>query len=272
MENLISFDLEHWYDSEFIKIKEKNKKDFILKSLKIIVSLLDKHKTKASFFVTGEVLEKYPEEIKKLYEEEHEIASHSYKHVMLNKSNEKDIEKDLSICRKLIKKIIGEYPKGFRAPSWSISEENYFKIYKILEKLGFKYSSSLFPVNMGLYGSSKFSVKPFKPLKGKKFIEFPIRPFEIKNIRVPFSGGVYFRVLPRQIIKSFIKKINKENNGIVLYLHPWEFCPEIPKVKTNVVGKVTTYWGLKKNKDKLNYILSNFKFHPIKKALENEKL
>ncbi len=268
MENFISFDLENWYDSEFVDPEErKNKKDFVIEGLNKIVSLLKKHKTKTTFFVTGKILEKYPEAIKRLHEEGHEIASHNYEHIMLNKLNKKDFENGMNISRELIKKITGEYPKGFRAPSWSISKREFW-VYDILKKLGFKYSSSLFPLNMGLYGSSKFPTSPFNPISENNIIEVPIRPFEIIKIRIPFSGGIYFRLLPRRIIKFFIKKINKKNKRVVLYLHPWEFCPDIPKARTNLIGRIQIYWGLKKNIDKLDYIFSNFQFCPLGRILE----
>lgn len=262
VKNFISFDLEFWYDSEFIKNKEECKKkgDLILEGIGRIKKILDKYNTKATFFVTGQVMKKYPNEIKKLSKEGHEIASHGYSHTLLKKLGGKNFKNEMRLSKELIKKITGKNPEGFRAPSWSISE-NEFWVYKILNKLGFGYSSSLFPINMGLYGNSKFSVSPFK-IKNN-IIEVPVRPFEIWKIRIPFSGGVYFRILPKRLINFFIRKINKKNKKVVLYLHPWEFCPKIPKVKTSLIGRITTYYGVKNNEEKLDYILSKFDFAPF---------
>ena len=263
MKNFISFDLECWYDSEFID--GENKKDFVLEGLNNVLSILNKHKVKATFFVTGKILEKYPKTIKKLYKDGHEIASHGYEHIMVNKMKKEEFETAVKKSKKLIRKITGENPKGFRAPCWSISKKEFWA-YNLLEKLGFKYSSSLFPINMGLYGSSNFPIHPFKPYKN--LVEFPIRPLEVRRIRIPFAGGIYFRLLPRWMIKLFMKRLNKKNERIILYLHPWEFCENLPRVKTSLIGKIITYWGLKKNKSKLDYILSNFKFTPIKEDLK----
>ena len=61
--------------------------------------------------------------------------------------------------------------------------------------------------------------------------------------------------------------MNKNGKRVVIYLHPWEFCPELPKVKTSLVGKITAYWGLKNNINKLEYILKRFKFASFKEIL-----
>src|SRR3989344_3643473 len=152
VKNFISFDLEFWYDSEFIKDKKKFAKqnDFVLEGIEKIIGILNSHNTKATFFVTGKIIE--------IFEQGHEIASHSYNHMMLKKLGRRNFEKGLKLSKKLIKKITWKNPKGFRAPSWSISEKEFWA-YKILHRLGFKYSSSLFPVNMKLYGNSNFPLK-----------------------------------------------------------------------------------------------------------------
>src|SRR3989344_4855384 len=183
IKNFLTFDLEYWYDSEFVF--EKGGQDFILEGLEKVTKILNEYDTKATFFVTGEVLEKYPEQIKKLSEEGHEISSHSYEHKMLTKMSREEIIKNILKSKKLIKKIIGKNPYGFRAPSWSVSKKKFW-VYDFLKKNGFEYSSSLFPINMGLYGDGSFPIGLFNPLKKEKFYEVPIRPFSIFGLKIPF--------------------------------------------------------------------------------------
>jgi polysaccharide deacetylase family protein (PEP-CTERM system associated) len=261
--NAISFDLEFWYDSEFVK--EKPNEDMILEGLKTVLDILEKNNTKATFFVTGEVVKKYPEEIKNIQKRGHEIASHSYTHKMISKMSRDEFQNEVRKSAEIIKKTTGKIPKGFRAPSWSITEkESWF--YEVLKENRFEYSSSLFPVNMGLYGSNKFPLAPFyTSVKGIK--EIPVRPFVFWKLRIPFSGGVFFRLWPAKIIELFIKKLNNQGEGVILYLHPWEFCEELPKVKTNFIGKITTYYNTKNNQKKLERVLKKFKFYPFKNIL-----
>lgn len=265
MENIITFDLEYWYDSEFVL--EKSSKDLILEGLQIILPLLKKHGVSATFFVTGNVLEKYPEAIKRLLNEGHEIASHGYNHKMISKLSKKEAKREIKQSRNLIKKVIKKSPIGFRAPSWSISKKDFW-IYDFLKENDFVYSSSLFPINVGLYGNSKFPTKIFKPNKG--ITEIPITPFKFFKLRIPFSGGIYFRIWPQKLLSYFIKELNKDGKRVILYLHPWEFCSKIPKIKTTLIGKITTYYGLKGNIKKLDKILSEFKFNKIEEVIQNE--
>ncbi|MEK6906442.1 MAG: polysaccharide deacetylase family protein [Nanoarchaeota archaeon] len=261
VKNILCFDVEFWYDSEFIK--KRYKRDMLKKGLRTVIEILDKTNAKATFFVTGKVIEKYPYEIKKICQKGHEIASHGYTHKMINKMSKKDFEKEIKDSVKIITKNLGKKPLGFRAPSWSVSKKEFW-IYDILKKNGFKYSSSIFPVNLRLYGENKLPLFKFKI---KDIVEFPITPFVLFGIRIPFSGGIYFRIWPLKIIEYFIKKMNKNGERVILYLHPWEFCMDLPKVKTSFLGKIATYYGIKKTKVKFEGLLKKFQFVSFKDTL-----
>ena len=266
VKNFLTFDLENWYDSDFVKKEDKKGKDFVLEGLKKVVKLLDKYNTKATFFVTGDVLKKYPKDVKSLYESGHEIASHSYYHIMLNKLSEKKIKQNIIRSKELIRRVTGKNPRGFRAPSWSINKK-LFWVYDFLEKEGFSYSSSLFPVNVGAYGSFEFPTSAFNPNKNGKIMELPVRPFTILGVRLPFSGGTYFRIWPLWIIKFLTHNLNKKNMRVVFYIHPWELCPTLPRIKMSFLGRIISYYGIKNTEKKLDYILSEFKFDSIEKAI-----
>lgn len=269
VKNFLTFDLENWYDSDFVSQKDKKGKDFVIEGLDRVLSLLEKYDVKATFFVTGDVVNKYSERIKDLHLRGHEIASHSYDHIMLNKLNKDEIKENIFKSKKAIKKAIGEYPKGFRAPSWSISEESFW-IYEFLEKEGFQYSSSLFPINVGSYGSFKFPINPFRPSNGK-VTEIPVKPITILGIRIPFSGGVYFRLWPLIFSKIFMKSLNNKNERFLIYMHPWEFCHNLPRLKMPVIGKIISYYGIKKTQKKLEFLLKNFKFDSIEMILKEDQ-
>lgn len=262
VKNILSFDLEFWYNSEFIR--KKHKKDMLKQGLSIVLEILDKENTKATFFITGEVIKKYPNEIKKIQKRGHEIASHGYTHKRIDKMNKKEFSENIDKSVKLIKKVTGKKLYGFRAPSWSVSEKEFW-IYDILEKKGFKYSSSVFPVNMGLYGNNKMPISPFK-IQGKEIFEFPIKPLVFLGIRIPFSGGIFFRILPLKLIEYFTEKINERGEKVIFYFHPWEFCEDLPKVKTSFWGKITSYYGLKNTKKRFERLLKKFQFITFKET------
>lgn len=266
VQNLLTFDLENWYDSEFIK--NKGGDDFVLKGLKEVTTLLDKYQTKATFFVTGDVLQKYPRAVKQLHRQGHEIASHSYDHIMLNHLSDNEIKKNILLSKKTIRSVIGKAPLGFRAPSWSLKPYQRW-IYEFLFKEGFVYSSSAFPIYMGAYGSWKFPTDPHIPLKNCSFLEIPPRPFVFGPVRIPFCGGVYFRLLPLFLIRYFIRELNRQGKKAIIYLHPWEFCTDLPRVKTSLIGKIVSYWGTAHVASKLEALLQVFTFTSIEKELQD---
>lgn len=79
---------------------------------KDILSILKKENVKATFFVVGREAEKYPELLKKISEEGHQIGNHSYSHKKSGKGCISEVEKS----GKIIREIIGNVPKIYRPP------------------------------------------------------------------------------------------------------------------------------------------------------------
>ena len=83
--------------------------DLILKTLK-------DNNTKITFFMVGDWIEKFPDEVKKICEDGHEIASHSNTHPHVNNlSYEKNIE-EIEKSNDKIQKITGKRTKIYRPP------------------------------------------------------------------------------------------------------------------------------------------------------------
>lgn len=71
---------------------------------------------KATFFLLGKQVEQYPDIVKRMYEEGHLIATHSYEHVNLcNLCDEKAIEQ-VDKTNAVIKEITGKSPEYIRPP------------------------------------------------------------------------------------------------------------------------------------------------------------
>lgn len=81
-----------------------------------VISKLAQYECRATFFVTGEWAEKFPEDIKKLHEAGHEIANHSYKHEHFNALSPEQMEESIRKGEEAIKKITGQERVLFRAP------------------------------------------------------------------------------------------------------------------------------------------------------------
>lgn len=82
----------------------------------LLLSLLKDANATATFFVTGEFCDKYPEDVKKMYQAGHEIGNHSDMHPHVEGININDLIEDTRECSRKIKMITGEEPKIYRAP------------------------------------------------------------------------------------------------------------------------------------------------------------
>lgn len=82
-----------------------------------ILSVLDKHNCKASFFVLGSWAKDNPEVMKSIVSHGHEIGNHSYNHTYYTTLSPSEMIEDIKKCNEEIKNACGTVPTLFRAPS-----------------------------------------------------------------------------------------------------------------------------------------------------------
>lgn len=274
--NALSIDLEDWYHPELIqKYASFPNKSLIEPPTKALLALLKKYKTKATFFILGEVVSSNPELIKMIADQGHEIACHGFCHQSLQKNTPAQLKNELLNFQNAIKNILGNIKiKGFRAANFSLNQSTSWAI-DILKELDFKYDSSIFPVKInylygvngspvGIYGLNSNNIK----ISDNKstLIEFPLTVFEIFWTRIPVSGGFYLRLLPIGLQKTMLKLINK-TRPFIIYIHPWECSLDTPKVKLNFLSSFISYYNISSTLGKLEILLKNFKFNRIDNIL-----
>ena len=81
-----------------------------------ILETLKKCDVKITFFIVGDWADKYPEAVKKIYENGHEIGNHSNTHPHVNKLSLESNIKEIQNCNEKLKNIIGEDINLYRAP------------------------------------------------------------------------------------------------------------------------------------------------------------
>ncbi len=82
----------------------------------LLIDILGKYNVKATFFVVGEWVDKYPESVKALFDAGHEIMNHSADHAYFTKLSADQIVADITACNEKIAKITGVTPTLFRPP------------------------------------------------------------------------------------------------------------------------------------------------------------
>ncbi len=184
---------------------------------------LNKKGFKCTFFTVGEIAEKYPDLIKEIINEGHEIACHTNKHIPLDKQSSKEFKSDIEQNLLHLKNCGAEEIVGFRAPIFSLTEKTKWA-YDILSELGFSYSSSVLPAKNPLYGWPEFGESPKRI--NSSLVEIPMTVGKIGPLTVPYGGGVYFRVFPPFLFNGKVKKKTGAGNPLLGYFHPYDVDTE----------------------------------------------
>jgi len=276
IENILSVDVEEWFHPEALQHKfppEKwhEQQSRVNQNVDLLLELFKQKKVSATFFTLGWVAKQNPEMIKKIVSDGHEIASHGSMHKMITKMSTQEFANDLDESIKILQDISGEKVLGFRAPTFSVIKKTRWS-WDIMLKNGLVYDSSVYPIWHDRYGIPDAPREKYIALsdQGKSLLEYPMSTVKIFNRNIPFGGGGYLRIFPNWFTKWAIKSVNKEGLPAILYMHPWEFDTDQPKVHMGALQNLRHYYNIKKNLQKLAELLDNFKWTSFKKAIENQ--
>lgn len=81
-----------------------------------LIDILGKYNVKATFFVVGGWVDKYPESVKALHDAGHEVMNHSNTHAHMSKLSREEIIADVQTCNDKIKAVTGVCPTLIRPP------------------------------------------------------------------------------------------------------------------------------------------------------------
>lgn len=263
MKLCFTVDWEDWYHGLYIPVTSWASLE---RRIKIghyqLLKTLAKHNIKATYFLLGMVMEEFPDLVKEIKDEGHELACHTYSHPFLTTIAVDQFKDEIKKCKDLIHNFGINY-YGFRAPFFSIKEENLWTL-DILKDEGFVYDSSIFPGNTFRSGIKKFE-KQIHTLKNG-LIEFPITNFSLLNFDLG-SGGAYTRILPYNYFKRKLQQIIRERHAL-FYFHPWELDEKQPYIKgLNSRAVYTHYFNLRSTKRKLERLINDFEFCSLQSIL-----
>lgn len=215
--------------------------------LEMISEFLSLSGLQATFFVVGEIAKKYAPALKRLHEQGHEIACHSMRHKFVAAMSAVEFRDDTALAKRTIEDSLGIRVLGYRAPSWSVKEGMPW-FYEILAELGFKYSSSVFPIKNYLYGIDHAPIFPYYPrvsLSRSEVIEIPVPVFELGSLRIPYNGGFYFRALPEPLSAYLHRKFSDKWGAGMFYLHPGDFGISRSYLPPGLLDRVVHSYGVR---------------------------
>lgn len=224
-----------------------------------ILEMLAERQTHATFFTLGWIAERYPQLIRRIVEGGHELASHGYGHQRANELSEQSFLEDITRAKAILEDLCGVAVRGYRAPSFSIGEGNLWAFDSLL-RAGYRYSSSIYPIRHDHYGMPDAPRYAHEVRPG--LLEVPITTLRLCNRNLPSSGGGYFRLLPYQVSRWMLNRINsREHQSGIFYFHPWEIDvdqPRIPGISSKT--RFRHYVNIPRMEGRLDRLLSDFQW------------
>lgn len=269
---ILTFDIEDWFhilDNNSTKSEtEWNKYESrIHRNMDIIFKLLKENNTNATFYCLGWIAEKHPDVIKSIDNNGYEIGCHSHMHQLIFEQTPDEFKEDLAKSVNILENITGKKIRHYRAPGFSIKEENLWAL-EILAETGIEYDSSVFPASRGHGGLNSFSYSiPSRIItKSGELKEYPINTASLFGKRFVYSGGGYFRLFNKNILNYLFDK----DEYVMTYFHPRDFDCDQPVIEDlSIFRKFKSYYGLTTTLPKLDSLLKKHNFKSIKEAEES---
>lgn len=234
-------------------------------SMDRLLALLERRGTRATFFTLGWVAERAPGLVRRIVAGGHELASHGHGHERASDLTPQRFLEDVSRARKVLEDVGGVAVTGYRAPSFSIGHGNLWA-FDVLQEAGYRWSSSVYPVQHDHYGMPDAPRFPYESRPG--LLEIPITTLRGFGRNLPAGGGGYFRLAPYALSRWAIRRFNEtEGRPAIFYMHPWEIDPQQPRVPgTSLKTRFRHYVNLSRTEARLDRLLGDFRWGRVDEA------
>lgn len=277
--NFMTVDVECWFHAYNLK-EQVPPSTWHLQPTKVvanvrkILDLFRAHDTKATFFVLGWVADHFPDVVRMIDAEGHEIGTHGYYHNLLTNMTPSQFEEDLEKSLVAIGKRTKQTIIGHRASNFTIVESTLWAL-EILAKYGIEYDSSVFPIKRERYGISRYPNRlPHQLLfaNGNRLTEIPMSTLGLGNNLIPISGGGYLRLYPYKMTDRYIEQKNQRGFPAMVYFHPWELDTDQKRLNVGAVKAFQHYVNLDSTEWKLSRLMERFFFTSVKENLQSRRV
>jgi polysaccharide deacetylase family protein (PEP-CTERM system associated) len=266
--NALTIDFEDWYQGlEIPHTQWEGMEERIQEAGRRTLAILAEAGARGTFFVLGWVAERHPELVREIARAGHEVATHGWSHAFVYNMTPESFREELSRSITLLAGLSGRPILGHRAPFFSITQKSLWAL-DIMEELGLRYDSSIFPVanyRYGIEGAPRWPHTLDSSRSG--FTEFPITTWQVMGKNVPMGGGAYFRIFPYAVTRHALRSINRDGHPVVFYLHPWELDPDHPRIPLPRRIALTHYANLPATEPRFRRLLRDFRFAPMSEVL-----
>ena len=232
-----------------------------------LLALFAKSGARVTFFTLGWVAERYPQLVREIVAAGHELASHGYGHQRASDLSREAFFEDVRRAKALLEDIGGRPVHGYRAPSFSIGLGNLWAFDTLLEA-GYRYSSSVYPVQHDHYGMPDAPRFPYEARPG--LLEIPITTTRVLGRNMPAGGGGYFRLAPYGLSRWALRRVNDvDRRPAIFYFHPWEIDPDQPRIPgISLKTRFRHYVNLDKTEARLGQLLRDFSWGRVDEVFD----
>jgi polysaccharide deacetylase family protein (PEP-CTERM system associated) len=269
----LSVDVEEYFQvSNFDAVIERSRwaslPSRVEAATRTLLDAIDATGSRATFFVLGWIAERHPKLVLEIAERGHEIACHGQDHELVYEIGPDRFRADLRRARAALEDAAGARVRGYRAPSYSVTERSLWAL-GILREEGFTFDSSIFPIRHHRYGIPRFPRRPVRiELGGGSWIdEYPLTTLALGPVNLPLAGGAYLRFLPPSLFHWGFSKLEAAGEPTILYLHPWEIDPGQPQQQVRWAIRLNHYHNLGRTESRLRRLLERFRFAPVGEIL-----
>ena len=243
----------------------------VVRNTHTVLQIAEDTRTKGTFFILGWVAERYPDLVREIRDAGHEIGCHSHNHQLVYELGPDRFRADLVRSRDVIQDIIGDAVCAYRAPSFSITNKSLWAL-EILVQEGFDTDSSIYPIRHDRYGIPTAPLAPhvIKTPSGT-IQEFPGMVYQF-GPRIPVGGGGYLRLLPWQMTRRMLNGVRAQKRPMNVYIHPWEFDPDQPRIPASLKSRFRHYQNLKTTATKIRNMLTEFRLTTMTEVLAELRL
>ena len=274
MRNAFTVELEDWYCAtaleRIIPCNEWSRcESRIVASTRLLLDLLDAHRTTATFFVNGYVAEREQELIGEIADRGHEIATLGRDDRALEDPTPDRFARDLDRTLEVIERATGVTSGGYRAPGFGLTPRTVDRAVAIIRSRGLWYDSSIVPT--GRHAAHGFPGAPLHIHQHRNgLVEIPVSCVEILGRRVPVAGGRLFRQLPYAVSSTLMHRVVRTLRPIIFTVRPWELDPDSPLDRTAPHHHRRAHVGRDDMLEKLERMLREFTFTSIRSMLYRE--
>lgn len=233
-----------------------------------ILELLDRHRTRATFFILGWVAQRYPRLVQEIARCGHEIASHGYQHERVTALTPALFREDVRSAKALLEDLAGCPVAGYRSPGFTITADTLWAL-SILVEEGHRYDSSIRPLWSHRNGIPALEPRVHTQETPAGYIlEVPPTTVPLGGLRWPIAGGSCFRLLPFSLIEFLLHGSDRDGEELVLCFHAWEFDRQPPRMEGPLLSQLLHFLKLHRTEKRLASLLQQFTFVPIRDYLD----